>query len=351
MKIVVLCGGLSNERDVSLCTGSLITKALIDKGHYAVMADVIGDIDLNGLTPVEYIKKSGTKPPKAYVVPDRAPDIAVLRNDVKAKGKGVFGDNVLALCMAADIVFMALHGEDGEDGKIQAALDLMHVKYTGSGYLGSAVAMSKRLTKLVFEMSGIRSPQYQMLFKKEYTPEKLDTIDLPCVVKLNSGGSSIGVYIVHTKEELKSCVEQAFEMEDVLVIEAYIEGQEYTCGVLADEGLPVVEITPNEGFYDYAHKYQPGITTEICPAPSLNPEQTKEVQAISVKAHQALGVEVYSRVDFIMDKKGDFYCLEANTLPGMTPTSLLPQEAKANGIAYEDLCELIINESLKKYEK
>ena len=351
MDIVVLCGGLSNERDVSLCTGSLITKALIDKGHCAVMADVIGDIDLCGMTPVEYIKNSGTRAPKAYVVPDKAPDIALLRKKVEAKGKGVFGDNVLALCMASDIVFMALHGEDGEDGKIQAALDLMQVKYTGSGYLGSAVAMSKRLTKQVFELSGILSPQYRMLFKKDYKPEVLNTIDLPCVVKLNSGGSSIGVYIVNTREELKPCIEQAFELEDVLVIEAYIEGQEYTCGVLAGEGLPVVEITPNEGFYDYAHKYQPGITKEVCPAPSLSPEKTKEVQEISVKAHEALGVEVYSRVDFIMDKKGDLYCLEANTLPGMTPTSLLPQEAKAKGIAYEDLCELIINESLKKYDK
>jgi D-alanine-D-alanine ligase len=145
-------------------------------------------------------------------------------------------------------------------------------------------------------------------------------------------------------------MEAAFKLDDTLVVEDYIKGQEYTCGVLADEGLPVVEITPNQGFYDYHAKYQPGATKEVCPAPSLNAEQTARMQKIAVAAHKALGVGVYSRVDFIMDDKGDMYCLEANTLPGMTPTSLLPQEAAAKGIGYEDLCELIISESLKKYK-
>lgn len=351
MRIVVLCGGLSAERDVSLCTGSLITKALISKGHDVALADVIGDIDLGGKIPEDYIASCRERELITYRVSDQAPDIAALRRTVEAKGKGIFGEHVLELCMAADIVFMALHGEDGEDGKIQAALDLMHVKYTGSGYLGSAVAMSKRLTKIVFESSGILSPKYRILNKEDFDPKELNTISVPCVVKLNSGGSSIGVYIINKKEDLAACVEAAFRLEDALVVEAYIKGQEYTCGVLAGEGLPVVEITPLDGFYDYAHKYQPGITKEICPAPSLSEAKTKEMQEIAVKAHRALGVDVYSRVDFIMDDKGDLYCLEANTLPGMTPTSLLPQEAKAKGIDYEDLCELIISESLKKYEK
>jgi len=350
MKIVVLCGGLSNERDVSLCTGSLITKALLDKGHDVVMADVIEDIVLDGKTPEEYIMSCRDRELRTYRVSDKAPDIEMLKENVIAKGKGTFGDNVLALCMAADIVFMALHGEYGEDGKIQAMLDLMNVKYTGSGYLGSAVAMSKRLTKMVFETKGILSPQYQMLNKHTYRKKDLAKIKIPCVVKINSGGSSIGVYIIKNQEELEPCINNAFELEDELVIEAYIDGQEYTCGVLQDEGLPVVEITPNEGFYDYAHKYQPGATKEICPAPTLDTEKTKEMQNIAVQAHHALGIDVYSRVDFIKDAKGDLYCIEANTLPGMTPTSLLPQEAKAKGIAYEDLCELIIEESLKKYE-
>ncbi len=350
MNIVVLCGGLSNERDVSLCTGSLITKALISKGHNAVLADVIEDIDLGGKSALEYIASCRAREQKVYSVPKIAPDIETLKKQVLAKGRGMFGQNVLALCMAADIVFMALHGDAGEDGRIQAALDLMDVKYTGSGYLGSAVAMSKRLTKMVFAEKGILSRKYRMIAKEDYTDKTADGIDVPCVVKVNAGGSSIGVYVIHDRAELKPCMDAAFKLDDTLVVEDYIKGQEYTCGVLAGEGLPVVEITPKEGFYDYHAKYQPGATREVCPAPSLNPAQTAKMQKIAVAAHKALGVGVYSRVDFMMDDKGDMYCLEANTLPGMTPTSLLPQEAAAKGVAYEDLCELIINESLKKYE-
>ncbi len=350
MNIVVLCGGLSNERDVSLCTGSLITKALVSKGHNAVLADVIEDIDLGGKTELEYIESCRKRELKIYSVPKTAPDIESLKQSVLSKGRGVFGENVLSLCMAADIVFMALHGDAGEDGRIQATLDLMDVKYTGSGYLGSAVAMSKRLSKMVFQEKGILSPQYRTVSKDAYSDELLSAIQVPCVVKINAGGSSIGVYIVKEKDDLKPCMDSAFKLENELVIEDYIEGQEYTCGVLAGEGLPVVEITPNEGFYDYNAKYQPGATKEVCPAPSLNAEQTAKMQSIAVAAHRALGIGVYSRVDFIMDKKGDMYCIEANTLPGMTPTSLLPQEAAARGVAYEDLCELIITESLKKYK-
>ena len=350
MNIVVLCGGLSNERDVSLCTGSLITKALISKGHNAVLADVIEDIDLGGKTELEYIESCRGRELTIYSVPKIAPDIETLKKEVLAKGHGVFGENVLSLCMAADMVFMALHGDAGEDGRIQATLDLMDVKYTGSGYLGSAVAMSKRITKMVFEEKGILSPKYRMVTEDEYSERFLDEIAVPCVVKVNAGGSSIGVYVIKEKPELKPCVEAAFKLENELVIEEYIKGQEYTCGVLAGKGLPVVEITPNEGFYDYNAKYQPGATKEVCPAPSLNAEATAKMQEIAVKAHKALGVGVYSRVDFIVDDTGDMYCLEANTLPGMTPTSLLPQEAAAIGIGYEDLCELIITQSLKKYE-
>ncbi|MEX1306908.1 MAG: D-alanine--D-alanine ligase [Eubacteriales bacterium] len=350
MNIVVLCGGLSVERDVSLCTGSLITKALMDKGHNAVLADVIEDVDLCGKSALEYIENCAECELVIYSVPKIAPDIEKLKEKVLAKGHGVFGKNVLSLCMAADIVFMALHGDAGEDGRIQATLDLMDVKYTGSGYLGSAVAMSKRISKMVFTEKDILSPKYRMVTEDEYTEKLLDEIAVPCVVKINAGGSSIGVYVIKERSELKPCMEAAFKLENELVVEEYIEGQEYTCGVLTGQGLPVVEITPNEGFYDYNAKYQPGATKEVCPAPSLSAEETAKMQKIAVKVHEALGIGVYSRVDFIVDEKGDMYCIEANTLPGMTPTSLLPQEAAAIGIGYEDLCELIITESMKKYE-
>lgn len=350
MNTVVLCGGLSFERDVSLCTGSLVVKALLSKGHNAVLADVIEDIEISDKDYKKYIETCREREERVFSVPKIAPDIDKIRAEVLKKGEGTFGKNILNLCMAADIVFMALHGEDGEDGKIQAALDLMNVKYTGAGYLGSAVAMSKKYTKQVFTVNDILSPDYMMLKKDEYSSYNLDDIKLPCVVKLNSGGSSIGVYIVNEKQELKKCIDEAFLLEDELVIEEYIKGQEFTCGVFADKGLPIVQITPKDGFYDYEHKYQEGRTEEICPAPLLDEKQTKQMQEISVKVHKALGLEVYSRVDFIMDDRGDFYCLEANTLPGMTPTSLLPQEAAADGVGYEDFCDMIIEESLKKYK-
>ncbi|MBN2879780.1 MAG: D-alanine--D-alanine ligase [Clostridia bacterium] len=350
MNIVVLCGGLSAERDVSLCTGSLVAQALLRKGHNAVLADVIGDYDIADNDYKKYIETCRDREAKIYTVSKQAPDIKYIRAQVEAKGKGIFGRNVLNLCMASDIVFMALHGGEGEDGRIQAALDLFGVKYTGSNSLGSAVAMSKRYTKQIFEINGILSPEYKTIFIDDYTEELLDNTKLPCVVKLSGGGSSIGVYIANTKDELKKALDEAFSMEDTVIIEEYIEGVEYTCGVFNGVGLPVVEIRPNEGFYDYEHKYQAGTTVEICPAPSLTDEQAKLMQEIAVKAHNALDLDVYSRADFIIDSEGRMYCLESNTLPGMTPTSLLPQEAKAVGIDYDELCHQMVMLSLDKYK-
>ena len=350
MNIVVLCGGLSAERDVSLCTGSLVAQALIRKGHNAVLADVIADYDIKDNDYKKYIETCTDREAKVYTVSKQAPDLKKIRAEVEARGKGLFGKNVLNLCMAADIVFMALHGGEGEDGRIQAALDLFGVKYTGSNSLGSAVAMSKRYTKQVFEINNILSPQYRTIFESDYTDQLVEETKLPCVVKTSGGGSSIGVYIAESKQSLKKALDEAFLLEDTVILEEYIKGVEYTCGVFNGVGLPVVEIRPNEGFYDYEHKYQAGTTVEICPAPSLNEEQAKKMQDISVKAHKALDLDVYSRADFIMDSKGDMYCLESNTLPGMTPTSLLPQEAAAVGIDYDELCHQMVMLSLEKYK-
>jgi D-alanine-D-alanine ligase len=168
------------------------------------------------------------------------------------------------------------------------------------------------------------------------------------IVKPISGGSSIGVTKAETPEELRSAIDGALRYEDEILVEEFIEGREFSCGILGDTALPIVEIIPNEGFYDYEHKYQAGITKEVCPA-QLDEENTKKIQQIALKVHKALGLNVYSRVDFILGKDGGIYCLEANTLPGMTPTSLIPQEAKAVGISYEALCQQIIMLSLEKY--
>lgn len=350
MNIVVLSGGLSIERDVSLCTGSLVAQALIKKNHNAILVDVIADYDIADNNYKGHIETCRDREAVTYSVSAKAPDVKSLRAKIEKKGTGIFGKNVINLCMAADMVFMALHGGEGEDGRIQATLDMYGVKYTGSDSLGSAVAMSKRFSKQIFEINDILSPHYRTILKGEYTKSIIDETKLPCVVKTSGGGSSLGVYIVHDKKELKKALDEAYKLEDTVIIEEYIQGVEYTCGVFDNKGLPVVEIIPNEGFYDYEHKYQAGTTVEICPAPSLDDAQAKQMQDIAVKAHNALGLDVYSRADFIVDKDGNMYCLEVNTLPGMTPTSLLPQEAAAVGIDYAELCHRMIMLSMNKYK-
>jgi D-alanine-D-alanine ligase len=257
------------------------------------------------------------------------------------------GENILQGCRAADIGFLALHGEDGEDGKVQAAFDLAGIKYTGTGHLGSAVAMDKVLSKRLLTQAGILTP-------KGVSINKSDTnyIDpgFPCVVKPRSRGSSVGVSIVHTPEEYRPALEQAFRWEDDAIAEQYIKGREFSVGVIAGIALPVIEMCPKEGFYDYKNKYQAGLTDEYCPA-DLPTEITDQLQSAAERVYEALMLDVYAHMDFIVDDKGDAWCLEGNTLPGLTPTSLLPQEAAAVGMSYEDLCEVIIAESLKKYER
>ena len=237
------------------------------------------------------------------------------------------------------------HGEPRENGMVQAMLDMLDIKYTGAGYRGSAIAMDKALTKHILVSRGINTAEGIMLKRGE----PLSDVPLPCIVKPCSGGSSIGVRRVLDRADVLPAVEEAFKYEDDILIESFVNGREITCGVLGDTALPPAEVIPKGGFYDYAHKYQSGLITEICPA-ELPAEVTEEVQDISLRVFRALGLEVYARMDFIYDGR-DFYCLEANTLPGMTPTSHLPQEAKAMGISYPELCMRIIELSLEKYNK
>jgi len=349
MNIVVLSGGLSRERDVSMCTGNMVTKALLSKNHNAVQLDVVENYEVEDKDYKGYIESWASLKEEELRVSIKEPDIAALKAKIEAVGKGVFGKNVLNICMAADIVFMALHGDDGEDGKIQATFDMLRIKYSGSGYLGSAIAMSKCISKKIFMTSDVPTPEYVQISKVDFDFNSLNEIKLPCVVKLSSSGSSIGIYFVDDRKDLHIKVKQGFEIEDDMIIEQFIKGREFTCGVMDNMALPLVEIIPNEGFYDYEHKYQIGATKEICPA-HLDMENTQRIQQIAVRAHKTLMVDVYSRSDFMMSDDGQIFCLETNTLPGMTPTSLLPQQAAAAGISYEDLCDKIIELSLNKYE-
>ncbi|HIS69572.1 MAG TPA: D-alanine--D-alanine ligase [Candidatus Gallacutalibacter stercoravium] len=346
MKIVVLAGGLSPERDVSLSSGSLIANALLDCGHQVLLMDLFLGIDLEKAE-----KPLFRSEPQAqryqYDVPAKEPDLQALRAAVSQRG--TVGPNVWQVCQEADLVFIALHGAAGENGQVQAALDLMGVRYTGSGYEGSLLAMNKDISKRLLQAAGVKTPAWERILLDD-TAGEMDAAgrSFPCVMKPCSCGSSVGVTIVKQPDDLRAAVAYAGRYEKTVLLEEYVKGREFSVGILDGEALPAIEIQPAEGFYNYANKYQQGKTREICPAP-ITPQQEKRLRELALTAHRTLHLGFYSRVDFLL-KEGtqeDFYCLEANTLPGMTPTSLLPQEAAAIGITYAELCEKIALAALR----
>ncbi|MBQ5360319.1 MAG: D-alanine--D-alanine ligase, partial [Lachnospiraceae bacterium] len=271
-----------------------------------------------------------------------APDLDQVRASRKGDDPSMLGPGVIEICRAADVVFMALHGANGEDGRIQAVFDLLGVPYTGSGHLGSAIAMDKIRTKEVVSPRGVRTPAWKVYDKKE-TPEDAIIADIkaPCVVKTPGGGSSLGVFVVRDQAEVEGAVRACLKYSPSLLVEELIEGREFTKAVLNGSPLPSVEIAPLQGGYDYSNKYVAGATREICPG-RCTPEVEKEMGDMALQVHKILGLHTYSRSDFMVTDDGTVYFLEVNTLPGMTPTSLVPQEAAAVGIGYEDLCELIV---------
>jgi len=344
MKVVVLAGGISTEREVSIVSGTLVCKALRRKGHEAILLDVFfGDdeIDINTAFTSAYDVDRSVE----YITSfnERKEDIIADRSDF-------FGPNVISLCQDADIVFLALHGEQGENGKVQAAFDLHGIRYTGSGYLSSALAMDKGLTKKLFALDNIPCPKGIVLVKDSYSKKLADyNMQFPVVVKPCCGGSSVGVDIVHDQAAYEVAIAHAFSYETEIIVEQYIKGREFSVGIIGNEAYPVIEIAPIEGFYNYQNKYSSGAAVETCPA-DLTDEQRERMQDYALKGFAALFIDGYARLDFMMNEQGEMFCLEANTLPGMTPTSLLPQEAKVKGIDYEDLCELLIAVSLQKYQ-
>ncbi len=351
MKIVVLAGGNSTERDVSLISGMGVYHALKSRGHQVVLLDVylgVSDEEAQDAFESDRDWSAGIKAISAM-----NPDLEEIKA-MKNGDKNFFGKNVIELCKQADIAFMALHGANGEDGRIQATFDLLGIPYTGTDYLSSAICMDKSVTKEFFKARGVSTPKSVLLVDNgKDVPAQIDSaiekIGFPCVVKACNGGSSVGVYIVETEEEMRKAVYAAFYYDKKVLVEEFIKGRELTCGVIERKALPVVEIAPVDGFYDYKNKYQAGSTVETCPA-QIGEENTRRVQKLAEKAYRALGLRTYARIDIILKDSGEAYCLEANTLPGMTPTSLLPQEAREIGMSYEDLCEYIIRISLEKYK-
>ena len=351
MKIVVLGGGLSTERQVSLVTATNVCKALRKLGHQAVFVDTFfGLEDFPGKPEEVFDSENGLC--REVSVETVAPDIEAVKESRKYKSSSKLGKGVLEVCALADCVFLGLHGEDGEDGKIQAALELLGIPYTGSDHLSSAMALDKTVTKIMMEAAGIPTPAWkQFALSSEKQQQITESCKVPCVVKVINGGSSIGVYICNTKQELKDALTQAESFHMNILVEEKIDGRELTIPILGEKALNAIEIIPPEGksTFDYVAKYQSGEkgAREICPA-DISAEQQALLGELALRLHKALGLSVYSRTDFILDRDGKPWCLEVNTLPGMTPNSLIPRAAKLEGLTYEQLCEKIVELSLNK---
>jgi D-alanine-D-alanine ligase len=328
VKIAVLFGGDSVERDVSVASAAQVVGALRARGHDVTAVDAIRGV----LPPAEeralLTGRIDRLPPPR--VSGASLPVVVERPDLRD----------------ADLVFLALHGGTGEDGTVQAVLDLAGIVYTGSGRLGSALGMDKDVSKRLFLAAGVPTPEWSMA---PVTAEEVEQrLRFPVIVKPNAQGSTVGLTLVETPQQLQPAIDLAGSFDPCVIVERYIPGRELTVGILDDSPLAVGEIIPERGeIFDYAAKYQSGGAAEIFPA-DLTPEQTRRVQELGLAAHRALKLECYSRADFRMDRAGGLWCLEVNTLPGLTSGSLLPRSAAAAGIAFDELCERICAAALRK---
>jgi len=337
LKIALLLGGTSSERDVSLASGIRVAEALRTCGH-----DVRAIDPARGpLSDDEQRALAGGR-----VVQTAPPSQEALRRMAR-EALPSFASN-LPRQGDADVVFLGLHGGSGEDGTIQALLDLGGVPYTGSGHLASALAMDKDLSKRLFRQANVSTAKWLM------APAGVDEVNaalgLPVIVKPSKQGSTVGLSIVRNASELQPAVDEAFNFDDEVMIEEFIAGRELTVGILGDIALPVGEIIPKHEIYDYECKYTAGMADERFPA-ELTKQETARVQDEALRAFRALKLRGCARIDFRMAKDGTFYCLEANTLPGMTQTSLIPQAAAAAGISFPELCDRIVRLALGDHDR
>ncbi|MCR5744066.1 MAG: D-alanine--D-alanine ligase [Lachnospiraceae bacterium] len=351
MDIIVLAGGISTERDVSFKTGEMVANALRGNGHRVILLDAfMGYLD-EECELGDVFSKAGEISLKVGDIPEVAPDLAAVKASRHDQSPRFFGPNVLQMCAKADIVFMALHGENGENGEVQATFDMFGIRYTGSDYLSSAIAMNKRMAKAVMAAAGVPVVSGITMLKENRCDDlgKLK-MELPLIVKPCCGGSSIGCTIVREEKDFSAALDEGFKWENELVIERFVKGREFSVGVMEGRALPVIEIAPKVGFYDYKNKYKAGSAVETCPA--LLPEDiTAKMQRYAEMVTEAIGLDTYARMDMLLDEQNNIYCMEANTLPGMTPTSLLPQEAAVVGMDFATLVEKIIEISIEKRYK
>jgi D-alanine-D-alanine ligase len=335
MKITVLMGGTSAERDVSLASSLRVAEALRSLGHDVVTLDTAkGTLSL---------KEEKALLAKGAIVKTTPPS----REELAKMAEQTLPQMLRALpqLQQADCVFLGLHGGFGEDGSIQAMLDMAGVTYTGSGHLASALAMDKDLSKHLFRRAGVQTANWNMARRDAPPDEQLKNLPLPVVVKPSKQGSTVGLSIVRRREELAAAVAEAWLYDDEVMIEQFVSGRELTVGILDGEALPVGEIIPRHEIYDYECKYTPGMAEEVFPA-QIPSDRAREAQDLARKAFQALKLRGCARIDFRMTEDGSLFCLEANTLPGMTGTSLIPQAAAAAGISFPELCERIVLSAL-----
>jgi D-alanine-D-alanine ligase len=335
MKITVLMGGTSAERDVSIATSLRVAEALRTKGHTVTTLDTA-----KGALTAKEEKALLAKGTIVQTTPPSREELAKMAEQTLPQML-----RAIPQLQEADCVFLGLHGGFGEDGSIQALLDMAGIRYTGSGHLASALAMDKDLSKHLFRRAGVQTASWTMAQRDATADDQLRGLLLPVVVKPSKQGSTVGLSIVRKREELAGAVAEAFLYDDEVMIEQFVTGRELTVGILDGEALPVGEIIPKHEIYDYECKYTPGMAEEVFPA-QIPSDRAREAQDLARKAFQALKLRGCARIDFRMTEDGSLFCLEANTLPGMTGTSLIPQAAAAAGISFPDLCERIVRSAL-----
>jgi D-alanine-D-alanine ligase len=301
MVVLVLLGGKSPEREISIRSGKEVSRALTKCGYKVIELDPSDDS---------------------------------------------FHQKMLEIKDKIDVVFIALHGAGGEDGSIQGYLETLGLPYTGSKVLASSLAMNKIYAKRIFLLNGIPTPPFEVITKNK----KIKHLSFPVVVKPSTLGSTIGVSIVRNKKELMPALKKAFQYDNEIIVEKYIKGKEITAGILNNKVLPLIEIVPVSSFYDYKSKYTPGMAKHIIP-PRISEMEKRKIQEIALKAHKSLNCTGATRVDMILSEEGEVFVLEVNTIPGLTPISLLPEAARAAGISFEKLIKIMIKDALKNEKK
>lgn len=333
MNVAVFMGGTSAERDVSLVSGATVVKGLREAGHEVLPIDPAKGFAPLADSEIKALNEIHEKPPESQGLKQYS-------------NEKIFETIKSPELKKVDVVFLILHGGVGEDGTIQAMLDLMAIPYTGSGVLGSAVAMDKLLTKKLFIADSIPTPEYFLLYRgKDNNSSSIDKkirsqFGYPAIFKPTTQGSSVGLSLVKNKDDISQALEYGYQFDRELLVENYIAGRELTVAVLGKQALPIAECVPKSGLYDYEHKYSDGRTEYFCPA-KLPDKLAAKIQAAGLKAFQTLKCRGFGRIDFRLADDNSFYCLEVNTLPGMTSHSLVPKAAKATGLDFPGLLEKI----------